>query len=213
MKSKKLQKIRDTSLKNENGTIEGSDQLKNGIWPLSLPLWVAGFYVALFIIRPWEQLMPWLGDIHFERIYGICIILVVLFSRKKQFYMSFQTITVLLFLGGLALSTLFAINLSLSWYWFYAYLTLVFFFFILVMVIRNPYELLFIVTCYIVTMAVYLAKSQWEFFVYGAGQYRMGVWRLTGIEDTLGDPNALVVTEAAASEDMVRLTSRRERLF
>lgn len=172
-------------------TMTHSVQLKNGIWPLSFPLWMAAFYVALFIIRPWEILMPWLGTIHFERIYAICMILVVLCSRKKWFHLTSQSVAILMFLGGITLSFLFAINQVLSWDSYYTYLTVIIFFFILSAVICNPYDLAFMVTCYIVTMAVYLAKCQWEYFFHGAGEFRMGVWRLTGIETSFGDPNSL----------------------
>jgi O-antigen ligase len=40
-------------------------------------------------------------------------------------------------------------------------------------------------------MGVYLAKAEFEYFFHGAGQYRMGVWRLLGIEETYGDPNSV----------------------
>ena len=191
MRLNPLKQINDTSLENAKDTLANSVQLKKGIWPLSLPLWMVGFYIALFIIRPWEKLIPQLGDIHFERVYGILMILVVLFSHKKQFRATFQSVTVLMLLITFILSCLFGINPSHSWDRLYIYLTQVMFFFVLVAVIRNPYELSFIITCYIATMAVYLAKSQWEYFIHGAGQYRMGVWRLTGIENSFGDPNAL----------------------
>ena len=174
-----------------NDKMVGSEQLMNGIWPLSLPLWIVAFYAALLIIRPWEQLLPVLGTIHFERIYGIFMIFVVLVSRDKKFRMTPQVAMVILLLGGIFLSYLFAVDPKLAWRNVYVYATLVLFFFMLVMVMRNPYDLAFMVTCYIVIMFVYLAKAQWEFFVHGAGVYRMGVWRLIGIEETLGGPNAL----------------------
>jgi O-antigen ligase len=186
MKSKNV-----TKGENMNDKIVGSDQLMNGIWPLSLPLWVVAFYAALLIIRPWELLLPGLATIHFERIYGILMILVVLISRNKQFRMTPQTATVILLLGGIYLSYLFAVDSELAWRDVYVYATLVLFFFMLVMVMRNPYDLAFMVMCYIVIMFAYLGKAQWEFFVHGAGEYRMGVWRLIGIETTLGGPNAL----------------------
>jgi O-antigen ligase len=214
MQSKTLKQIDNTSLENANNTLAHSVQLKNGIWPLSLPLYMAGFYIALFIIRPWEVLIPWLMDIHFERVYGILMILVVLFSRKKHLNMTFQLVTVLIFLGGICLSAFFAITPSLSWDLIYKYLTLIIFFFILTMVIRNPYELTFIITCYIATMAIYLAKAQWEYFIHGAGQYRMGVWRLAGIETTLGDPNSLAASIILSLPFLLFLwTSRKKFSF
>ncbi len=172
------------------------EQLKNGIWPRSVPLWMTAFYIALFIIRPWEKLFPWMADIHFERTYALCMIAVVIFfrEREKHFQVAFQTVTVLLFLSGVFLSYVFAINPSLAWEPFYKYLVLCVFYFILLLAIRNPYDLMFIIICYIVTMATYLAKSQWEFFIHGHHRYDMGVIRMVGIESTFGGPNNLAMS-------------------
>ena len=52
------------------------DLLARGIWPKSLALWMVAFYIALFIIRPWEQLLPWLAALRFERVYAIAMIVV-----------------------------------------------------------------------------------------------------------------------------------------
>ncbi len=169
------------------GLITADDSLSNGIWPRSFALWAAIFYVALFVIRPWEKLVPELATIHFERIYAILMIVVVVMSGRLRLRLDFQTFTVLLFTGALCLSGFSVGGLS----WPYVYLTLVVFYLVLVSVIRTPYELLFMAACYVVTMGVYLAKSQWEFFVHNAGRTEMGVRRLQGIELTFGNDNAL----------------------
>lgn len=188
------------------------ERLKRGIWPKSIPLWMAAFYVALFIIRPWEKIFPWMGIIYFERIYGILMVIAVFLSAKKQFRINFQTITVILFIFAITLSTLFARNFSIAWPSLYTFLTLVVFYFLLSMVIRTPYELAFMVTCYIVTMTVYLAKSQWEFFIHGQHRYDMGVIRMTGIESTFGGPNALAMSIVVSLPMLIFLWSIREHL-
>jgi hypothetical protein len=194
--------------------IAGASQeyLTKGIWPRSIPLWMAAFYVSLYIIRPWEKLLPWLGEIHFERIYALCMITVVMLSQKKQFKMTFQSFSVVLFLGGISLSALFAWDTSFVWDNFYRYLTIVIFYFILIMVMRTPYELVFVVICYIVTMEVYLAKSLWEFFVHGAHRYSMGVVRMVGIERTFGGPNSLSMSIAISLPMLLFLWSERNEL-
>lgn len=177
------------------GLTRSGEQLKNGVWPQSLPLWMAAFYVALFIIRPWEQLFPLLGAIHFERVYALCMIAVVFFSRKKsQFHINSQDTSILLFLGALLLSCFFALNPSLAWDQLYIYLTIVVFYLILRLVIRTTYELVFIITCYIITMTIYLAKSQWEYFIHGQRIYDQGVYRLTGISGLFSGPNSLAMS-------------------
>jgi len=165
--------------------------LRAGIWPRSVVLWLAGFYVALFVIRPWEQLFPWLAAFHFERCYAIFMVCAVLLSGQLRLPLTPQTGSVLLFLGAFAISACCAIEPSLAWTPLYVYFTLVVFYYVLISVIRSPYKLVFIVTCYLVAMGLYLAKAQWEYFVHGAHQSEMGVRRLVGIERTFGNDNNL----------------------
>jgi O-antigen ligase len=201
------------ALVESNEILAGSgEELRRGMWPRSLPLWMTAFYVALFIIRPWEYLIPELGKIHFERNYAIFMIIVVLLGRKNPFRMTFQTIAVLLFIGALGISSFFAWDPTLSWKPMYVYLTLLVFYFILLLAIRTPYELVFIITVYIITMAVYLAKSQWEFFVHGAHRSTMGVTRLIGIEYTFGGPNWLAGSIILSLPFVVFLWSVRKEL-
>ena len=192
--------------------ISYGEQLKNGIWPRSVPLWMTAFYITLFIIRPWEQLFPWMADIHFHRMYALSLIAVVFFSKNKTFRMTLQSFTVLLFFAGIALSALLAIHPPLAWEPFYEYLTLIIFYFILLLVIRTPYDLIFIVISYITTMGVYLAKSQWEFFVHGQNRYDMGVVRMIGIESTFGGPNNLAMSIVVSLPMALFLWSYRKEL-
>ena len=184
--------------------------LKKGIWPRSVALWMAAFYVVLFIIRPWEQLFPSLGTIYFERVYALCMIAVVLLSGRVQIRINLQTITVIFFFFAVSFSAIFARHSSLAWDPLYEYLTLVVFFFILMLVVHTPYELFFMVTCYIVALAVYLAKSQWEFFVHGQNRFDMGVYRLTGIEGTFGGPNSLAMSVVVSLPMLLFLWSIRK---
>ncbi len=176
--------------------VSPDDELKRGIWPRSLALWMAAFYASLYIIRPWEELFPSLAGIHLMKIYAVCLIAVVFFNKKNRFQMDFQALTILFFTLALAISAVFAIYPPMSWPSFWEFLTVVVFYFILILVARTPYELFFLVTCYIVTMAVYLAKSQWEYFVHGAHRYDpgTGIVRMCGIESTFGGPNALAMS-------------------
>ena len=195
---------------NKMSIVGPEERLKRGIWPRSVPLWVVAFYVALFIIRPWETLLPWLGVIHFEKFYAICMIVTVFLYSKNQIRMTSQNLTVILFISAIGISALFARNSTLSQDPLYEYLTLVIFYFILLMVIRTPYELVFLVTTYIITMSVYLAKSQWEFFIHGQHRYDMGVVRLTGIESTFGGPNALAMSIVVSLPMLLFLWSIRK---
>jgi O-antigen ligase len=199
-----------------------TDRLVGGIWPRSLALWMAAFYIALYILRPWEMSFDWMNDFHFERVYAICMILAVLFSlparvlagrpyKPQRPLTDLQTAAVLIFVAAMSLSTLFAYNFDAAWSKFYVAITVVAFFFVLRLVVRTPYELVFLATCYIVAMTIYLLKAQWEYFRYGRHDYTMGVTRLIGIEASQGGPNALAISVVISLPIWLFLvTSRRE---
>jgi len=152
------------------------------------------FWMALFIIRPWEVLLPELGEWHFERLYALAAVALVVFSGKLRFCNSLQTTGVLVFLLALTVSAALALDTAVAWEELYKYATLVVFYFILLSVIRTPYQLFFFAASYVVVMAVYLGKAEYEYFAYGAGQYTMGVNRLIGIETSYGGPNGVAAS-------------------
>jgi len=185
-----------TAFENDEPTLEGKPSGR--VLPGSVALWAAAVYVALFIIRPWEILFPSLAPLHFERICALFMIALLIITRGFRLRTDSQTTAVVLFFFVLGMSWAQAWQPDLGGGGFYAYFTLVVFYFVLVSVITSPYELLFMVTAYVVTMAVYLAKAQWEYFVHGAALFDMGVYRLGGIESTFGHPNSLAMSVAAS---------------
>jgi O-antigen ligase len=179
----------------EPSLLRPGERLIHGIWPRRLAIWMAVLYLALFIIRPWEVLVPALGAVHFERIYAICMIAAVLLSGRLSLRSALpQTAAVLAVLLAMAASALFAVDPTVAWQPLYIFATLVVFYFVLLLVVQTPYELVFVVTCYLVAMGVYMAKAQWEFFLNGRHDYKMGVTRLVGIEETFGGPNAVALS-------------------
>jgi O-antigen ligase len=170
------------------------EHLRRGIWPTSAAIWAVATYMALFLIRPWETLLPWLTVIPFERACAIALIAVVVATRGLRLRLDLQTGSILTFVVALVVSAIFARNPELAFAGggeLYVYLTLLVFYWILVSVVRTPYELVFLVACWIVTMAISLAKCEWEFFVHGAWLPDMGVYRMVGINDMFGQPNSL----------------------
>jgi O-antigen ligase len=170
------------------------ENLRNGMWPQSILVWYVAFWLALLLIRPWELLMPSLGTYHVERCYAILGIIMVLGSGKLRFCPSFQTTSVILYLSALTLSAVCAFDFSLAWDALYVYITLVIFYFVLLSSIRTPYELLFIVTCFVVAMAAYLSKAEFEYFVYDNHGWSQEVAHLEGIENTYGHYNAVAAS-------------------
>lgn len=188
------------------------DSLLAGIWPRSVTLWMTVFWMALFIIRPWEKLVPELAEWRVERTWAIAVIAVVVASDSLRLCNSFQTTAVLLFIAALAFCSLCASDGSAAWEGLYKYMTLAVFHFVLLSVIRTPYQLFFVATSYIVVLGVYLGKSEYEYFLHGAGEYTMGVRRLAGIESTYGGPNA-VAASAVLSLPILSFLWRIRREF
>jgi O-antigen ligase len=201
-----------SSFKNEIIILKEGEGLYNNIWPKSFPALLAAFYVALYIIRPWELLFPILGEIRFERIYAIFMILVVIITTKKKIRFTLQSLSILLFFAAIGISAIFAVNPSLSWEPLTVYRNLIIFYFILFFVIRSPYELIFMIISYIFTMSVYLMKAQWEFFIHGQHRYDMGVVRMVGIEGTFGGPNDLAMSIVVSLPFVLFLWSNREKI-
>ncbi len=196
----------------ESCLFDPGEQITRGIWPPTARVWMAGLYVAMYIIRPWEVLFPSLAVIHFERIYALCMIGVVLGSSRIRLGLSAQSCAVLFFVGALTLSSLFAVDPALAWDPLYEYLTLVIFYFVLLLAIRTPYELVFMVICYVVSMGVYLAKAEWEFFVHDRHRTAMGVRRLIGFEHSFGGPNALAMSIVVSLPMLLFLFAMRKHI-
>lgn len=186
-------------------------QLLAGMWPRSLAVWMAAFYVALFIIRPWEKLFPGLAELRFERVYAVCMIAVVTVEGWRL-KLDRQTIAVLAFVATIALACLTAWKTEFAVDRLYKYLTLLVFYFVLLSVTRTAYTLVFLVTSYCLAMGLYLSKALWEYAVHGAYHYTMGVHRLMGIELTFGGPNDLA-TSIVLSMPMLLFVFRARRAF
>lgn len=185
--------------------------LAQGIWPTSLALWMAAGYIALFVIRPWEKLFPELAELRFERIYAVAMLGVVAFEGLRVRF-TWQTAAVGALLASLGLASAAAVDSSLAWDPFYKYLTLVVFYVVLLSVTRSTYALLFLVTCYLLAMGLYVSKSLWEFHVHGMHHYTMGVVRLIGIDVTFGGPNDMA-TSILLSLPMVVLVNKARPQF
>ncbi|MCC6124166.1 MAG: O-antigen ligase family protein [Pirellulales bacterium] len=172
------------------------DDLRRGIWPRSFAIWVLAVWIALLVIRPWEVLMPALADWRVERMYAIFAMIAVFVAGTPRIPVSHQSPGLFFWFIALTLSTACAIDRSLAWESYYVYLTVFIFYLAILSVIRTPYQLVFIVTCFVAVMAVYLGKSQWEYFFHGGHGFSMGVRRLQGMDTTYSHPNAVACSAA-----------------
>jgi hypothetical protein len=142
----------------------------------------------MFVIRPWEKIFPWMQAFPAERALVVMTLIVMMLDGRLTLRMNGQSLAVLLFFGTLVLSGVTGLNPDASSQRLYVYLTLVIFYFILVSVIRSPYELATILLWWLGVMWLYVAKALWE-YKNGAHDFKQGVPRLIGIENTYGDPN------------------------
>jgi O-antigen ligase len=162
-------------------------------WPSSLGLWMVMVYIGLFLIRPWELLMPWMQALRFERVYAIGMVSVVLLTGRGIRWTR-QSVAVAMFALAVGLSCLQAWQSEYAWPQFYQYATVVVTFYVMVASCRRLSDLNWLIVTYIATMYVYLGKSLWEYFVHGRHEFAQDVSRLVGIEATFGEPNAVAMS-------------------
>jgi len=159
-----------------------------GILPAVLLL-----YTAMFILRPWEY-KPELAFFPWERACGLLMIVVVLALGRPGNGWSRVSTTMALFLGGVVLATVLSPDVPRSWHTTQNTLKTAIFGLCLAWGILSRRDLRTFVRGWIVIAFVYQAKSLWEHLVHGRGVYRMGIWRLVGIDDTYSDPNTFAAS-------------------
>lgn len=145
-------------------------------------------YMFLFIDRPFE-VWPWLGDLHFERIYMLVTIGVWLLHPGKKWLPNPQHLAYAAF----AAAVLAAWGMS-RWMestqpkvedWF----KIVVFYALLVTTVHDEKGLKRMVVGFLAVMALYLLHSLRE-YMGGRYTYRMGISRMIGVDTSLGDPNS-----------------------
>lgn len=161
--------------------------------PSSIGVWVVALYIVLFLIRPWEVLMPGLQALRIERLYGLMMIVVV-FLTGRRVGMTRQTVAISLFGLAAALSAARAWDVSYAWPTLYQYATVVVMYYLILAVCREPHDFYWLIITYITTMHAYLVKSIWEYAVHDRHLFAQGVSRLMGIESTYGEPNAVAMS-------------------
>lgn len=168
-----------------------SDRLRFGMLPRSFAFWVGLFYMATVVIRPWEVLIPELGQLRFERVFGVAMVGLVALAYKWEIRGGMTAIGILFFVAMMFLTSMFAVWPELCDRDLTALVSTLISFFVIVFIVRSTYLLYFMLFAYIGIVFVYMTKAEYEYFVNGAAQYAMGVRRLGGIEQTYGHPNAV----------------------
>jgi len=135
-----------------------------------------------------------LGAIHIERIYGILMVAALLLWQRRRSIRCPQTIAVFAFFGAIGLSFVFSYRPDLAWTAFYKYCTLVVFYVVILATIKNESQLRGFVVAYVCTMAAYQLLSLREYLVFGRGDWDGGIWRMVGLDTTLGGPNSVAAS-------------------
>lgn len=167
-------------------------------WPRSLAFWLVVGWLALFIIRPWEIMFPWLEALRFERVYVLSTFSVILASGRLRFLRSTQTNGILLLVGALLITAIVGIEPEKTIDSIWRYIILLAFYVAVVSVVRSPLELYTLCFAFLGIYAAYLTKSEWEYFVHGRRDYAVGagISRLIGIDSTFGSANAVGASAA-----------------
>ena len=129
----------------EHGSLQGTGELGTwgehagqDPWPSSLAFRMVAFYMALFLIRPWETLFPWMDVVPLERIFVILTVATVVFSGQLWFRLTGQTVTILAVLATVSLSALLGMDPATSGIELYKFITVVCWYVLLNSAIRTP---------------------------------------------------------------------------
>jgi O-Antigen ligase len=150
--------------------------------------WLLIGYMFLFIDRPFE-VWKWLGDLHVERIYMLFTLGVWAVYPNKRWLPNAQHGAYFAFAFAVivcwAMSPWSDHGAPIVEDWF----KIVVFYFLLVTTIHDEEGLKTIVVGFLSVMALYLLHSFRE-YMGGRFTYRMGISRMIGVDETLGDPNS-----------------------
>jgi hypothetical protein len=146
----------------------------------------------LFIHRPFE-VWPVLGDFRVELIYMLVTIAAWVFHPGKQWPSSPANLGILGFIVAVLICWLASDWFGDSSYTIEKYLKLSVFYFLLVTTVYQERQLRLICAAFLVIMAGYMLHSLLEYH-NGRHEYRMGIVRMVGVDQTVNDPNAFAAS-------------------
>ena len=180
--------IKYNSLQRAGQPGTGWPHARHDPWPRSASFWMVAFYMVLFLIRPWEEMYPWMAVFPIERT-----------SRSSRSPRSSseassgsssraRRLAILAFLGAVSLSAMLGLDPANSGDPLYKYITVLVWYFLLTSVIRTPRALLAMETWWLFVWGLYMLKALWEYHC-GRLDFHQGVTRMMGIELTYGGVN------------------------
>jgi O-antigen ligase len=150
-------------------------------------IYLLGFYVWLFIHRPFEY-YPQLGELQFERFYMIIMVVVWAISPGKVW--AFNRIH----LAQACFTTVMLLSWMMSPYSdresiLENYFKVITFYVLVVTSVRDEKGLRRLIFSYLLAVGLYSSHSLLEFF-NGRIEWRQGISRMVGVDVTYRDPNA-----------------------
>ena len=148
-------------------------------------------YMWLFVHRPFE-VWPWLEELRVERVYML-MTLAYWTTQPKTWTANRLNFGVACLAASITLSTLlgplgsFESNEVQNWF------KLLLFWFLVMTSTRSVSDLKMLVAGFVVIMGLYELHSLRE-YLNGRGVYRMGTWRMVGVDNSLGDPNSFAAS-------------------
>src|SRR5919198_741557 len=151
-------------------------------------LWILIGYMFLFIHRPFE-VWPFLGDLHVERIYMLGAMAAVALNPGKRWLPNWQHLAyagfaaaVLLCWGASPFADAGEVTVE-NWF------KVLVFYALLVVTVHDERGLRRILLGFLIVMALYMTHSLRE-YIGGRASFRMGIYRMLGVDTSLGDPNS-----------------------
>jgi O-antigen ligase len=154
-------------------------------------LYLLGFYMWLFIHRPFEY-YPQLGDLQVERIYVIFMTAVWAVSPNKVWAANRLFVAQAIFLVVMIVSWMlspYADTESVL----ENYFKVAVFFVLVVTSVRDVKGLRHLLLAYLIAVGLYASHSLLE-YANGRIEVRMGTHRMVGVDSTYRDPNAFAYT-------------------
>ena len=152
-------------------------------------VWILVGYMWLFLHRPFE-IWPIFATIRLERCYMIFTLMAWFAISPKVWNSNRNNIALFFIAFSISISTLlspyqgFGNNLTTE-NWFKVFV----FFLLLTTSVKTDKDFKVIVTGFTVCFTLYMLHSLRE-FLNGKGVYRMGIWRMIGVDITMNDPNS-----------------------
>ncbi|MDR1477972.1 MAG: O-antigen ligase family protein [Planctomycetaceae bacterium] len=152
-------------------------------------IWFIIGYMWLFLHRPFE-IWYWMGTLHIERVYMICILVVWFAVAKKQLLDNKVNVAV----GIFAISMLFSTMMSpytnvIDNISFQSWMKYLVFYGLVMTSVKSERDLKIVVTCFVICFFIYMLHSYRE-FLNGRYSYAMGTVRMIGVDSTMGSPNS-----------------------